>query len=700
MIPLNYYSFSPLFNALISLILVPIVLFARVRAKSAQYFLFFLMAVTEWSVFYFLWLIAPDPKVAEFYARTCMIGVVFMPPIFFQFIVELIERPVNKTWNYFNYFLGILFVITIYSPLYIKGMKSNLGVNAWPVPGPIFPLTVIHFILIYAVAHYLMWKYISANVGLKKEQVLLVFAGTFIGGIAGASNFISWYTIYPPVLNIFTSIYVTTIAYAITKMRLMDISLIITRGLSYLVMTIFYLVGYFCFNWAGGRLGHSVGFRIIMDSAYILFTGLTFQAFRLKLQTTAEKTFLKGNIDVQKTLARINEDLLPVVSLEDFFKVLDKIRLDEIEADAIRVWLPETFANAEGQPGFWTEWQVKEGRPDPQSRLSEETIWVKKLLAQKVLHKEEAKEELKKLGLEVCLACFNPKGPVAIVGFGRKLSEDAYTSEELNLFTLMIPSLTLVLERIKPFEELQEKVQVAKVLLEKSQNLAQLGTLSAGIAHEIRNPLGVILLKAEKIKGLLQNGEFGEAQKSEVRDSVGKIIDYVERTTRISENMLRLARNQEDRPAEAAQVDLAKFLDEILEMGDWKDFDIVRDYAAGIALKADLDGLRQVFVNLLQNARTALKDNDASQGRPKRISIKAWAARSEVEVEIADNGAGIAPQNLDKIFDPFFTTRHEGVGVGLSICYRIIREHGGTITVESAPGQGTKFKITLPKESA
>lgn len=568
------------------------------------------------------------------------------------------------------------------------------------IPGPLYFV----FVLFLCWCGYLTitqtWLAIkrTANPNKKNQYRYLIVAVVTIV-VAALIYFIMTFNIkILPIDNWLNVIYGALMAFIITKTDLINISIVITKFASYSVALIIYLLAYMIIVAFIVQFDLNATYKVIIDAICIIVAGLTFQAFRLKLQTTAEKTFLKGNIDVQKTLARINEDLLPVVSLEDFFKVLEQIRIDEVEAGSIKVWLPETFANAEGQPGFWTEWQVKQGKPITESRLSEETIWVKKLLAQKVLHKEEAKEELKKLGLEVCLACFNPKGPVAIVGFGRKLSEDAYTSEELNLFTLMIPSLTLVLERIKPFEELQEKVQVAQVLLEKSQNLAQLGTLSAGIAHEIRNPLGVILLKAEKIKGLLQNSQFGEAQKSEVQESVAKIIDYVDRTTRISENMLRLARNQEDQPAQAAQVDLAKFLDEILEMGDWKDFDIVRDCAAGIVIKADLDGLRQVFVNLLQNARAAVKDNDPARGRPKRIVLKARTAGSEVEIEIADNGAGIAPQNLDKIFDPFFTTRHEGVGVGLSICYRIIREHGGTIMVESAPGQGTKFKITLPKE--
>ncbi|MDD4179054.1 MAG: histidine kinase N-terminal 7TM domain-containing protein, partial [Candidatus Margulisbacteria bacterium] len=159
-LPLNIFSFSCLFNELTSLLLIPVVIFSLQKNKSSIPFLWFLLAVVWWSFFYFLWLMTPNKMIAEFFARTCMIGVILMPPIFFHFIVVLLGKYKKNVWVIINYLIATIFIAFVYSNFYIQGMKSIIYLPFWPIPGVLFPFMILHFIIIYLIAHALMFFYI------------------------------------------------------------------------------------------------------------------------------------------------------------------------------------------------------------------------------------------------------------------------------------------------------------------------------------------------------------------------------------------------------------------------------------------------------------------------------------------------------------------------------------------------------------
>jgi two-component system sensor histidine kinase HydH len=226
---------------------------------------------------------------------------------------------------------------------------------------------------------------------------------------------------------------------------------------------------------------------------------------------------------------------------------------------------------------------------------------------------------------------------------------------------------------------IQEVEQAAR----RSDRLAALGQLSAGLAHELRNPLGTIKASAE----LLQRNVSAENEVS--REMAGFIVSEVDRTNSLVTRFLQFARPLKLRPDNA---DLMHTIDRAIAQveREAKGATIYRNYEPEIApFPFDAELMERVFYNLILNAVQASPPGGA-------VSVKTRAVGDCVEIAVIDRGVGIDPAQRDSIFNPFFTTKPEGVGLGLAIVFKIVEEHGGKITVESELGKGTVFHVLLP----
>lgn len=219
--------------------------------------------------------------------------------------------------------------------------------------------------------------------------------------------------------------------------------------------------------------------------------------------------------------------------------------------------------------------------------------------------------------------------------------------------------------------------------LRRAERLSALGELSAGLAHEIRNPLGAIRGTAE----ILQDG----IDPADRRYEFSRIlVREVDRLNRVVEDFLRFARPA---PVERGRCDVNAALREVLELSrPQADRNGVRvELRAGELppLAGDRGQLRQVFLNLVLNALQAMPGGGS-------LTVTTESVDGQARLRFADTGQGIAPENLERIFNPFFTTRREGTGLGLAITQRIVQGHGGRIEVQSRAGEGTTFTVILP----
>src|SRR5256885_15174958 len=226
--------------------------------------------------------------------------------------------------------------------------------------------------------------------------------------------------------------------------------------------------------------------------------------------------------------------------------------------------------------------------------------------------------------------------------------------------------------------------------LQQAEKLSAMGQLVSGVAHEINNPAAIISGFAQTL--LL------DVVKPEQREMLQMIYDEATRIGRITANLLAFAR------AGGSQRTLVDLNDIVRRTFALRSYHLTTlNIAVTLELSpaepkfwADPSELQQMLLNLLINAEQALVAVETS----RTIVVRTAASEEDVRLEVADSGPGIAPEIRAKIFDPFFTTKPEGVGtgLGLSICYGIAREHGGRISVDSPPGRGATFVVTLPRD--
>lgn len=251
-------------------------------------------------------------------------------------------------------------------------------------------------------------------------------------------------------------------------------------------------------------------------------------------------------------------------------------------------------------------------------------------------------------------------------------------------------------------------LKVANEKLIRTESLAAVGRIGAGVAHEVKNPLASILSYAQ-----LLEMQLGQMLKSDavpaapeklekLKNYVHLVMDDTRRASRIINDLLTFARHKELQTEAANIPQFVTGLKEKLEpqcRQNQIDFSLVTSaLQEGEFVSIDKEQIYQVIYNLVQNAMHALSEKTSAD---KKISLITEAHGNFIEISVVDNGSGISPENLNRIFEPFFSTKNlgQGSGLGLAISYGIIQMHGGQIQVSSQIGKGTQFKILLPRLS-
>ncbi|MEX2580910.1 MAG: ATP-binding protein [Verrucomicrobiales bacterium] len=227
----------------------------------------------------------------------------------------------------------------------------------------------------------------------------------------------------------------------------------------------------------------------------------------------------------------------------------------------------------------------------------------------------------------------------------------------------------------------------------QSEKMVSLGQLSAGVIHEIGNPLNysnqALFLLKKRLKGHEPDPQMQEAA-DDIQESLDRIKDIVTDLREFSHKSREITIDYD--VEESVHVALRMLRKEIADTGTTVSLDLEPD----LRVEGVKNQVTQVFVNLVHNAIQAM--NGTGDDRPNKIEITSSGKDGKAKIRIRDNGPGIQEENMKQLFDPFFTTKEvgEGTGLGLSICYRIIESHSGTIQVRSEPGSFTEFTITLP----
>ena len=222
----------------------------------------------------------------------------------------------------------------------------------------------------------------------------------------------------------------------------------------------------------------------------------------------------------------------------------------------------------------------------------------------------------------------------------------------------------------------------------RSEKLASVGRLAAGIAHEINNPLTPILLIMEDMLEDINNGIAVSAS------DIEETLKSAKRISRIVERLLQFTRQRENDHPSMEVVNINDALQNVFALSrkflEHEKIDIDVRVDPSIYVHGNRDQLEQVFLNLLLNSKAAMPDGGS-------VKISSQVTDREIRIDFADTGTGIPPEMIDNIFEPFVTSKEDGTGLGLFISYEVVTNHNGQIDVKSELGKGTVMSVRLPR---
>jgi two-component system, NtrC family, sensor histidine kinase HydH len=498
---------------------------------------------------------------------------------------------------------------------------------------------------------------------------------------------------FPPLSAVLGTLFCYLLYQIVEHTRLLDLYEIVARLFSLTAAALVLVVmDGVSVIWVGSFSDYPIHASFQIFLASLLFLGL-YDPLRDRIETVAGEWFNRPGRRLELTLREIDRSMTKVISLAS----LDVQFIGRIQASGRA---PQVSLYLWRQDAGLYELTLDRGQPEtPLMRTIAQRPFtdgfsagffsrpVLELRVERALAgHEESALQLRTMDAMAADLTIPIRSGDLILGWVNLRDErwsDGYSADEIRRLERTVGRASVVLENIYSFEQLKEQ-----------HRLAALGTMSAGLAHEIRNPLA-------GIKGAAQYLE-GDAKPEEVPAFLEVIINETNRLDKVVSQFLTYARPFE---VHAALVDanavIGRTLDLVHAEGVADGVTLKTQLAPGLPpISLDPDKLGQMMLNLVQNALSAVGDSGDVMVRTGLSTLTAPPNRGNPAfvVSVIDTGGGIAPEHLEQLFIPFFTTKREGTGLGLAICRRLVEAHGGEIAVQSKQGSGSTFTMRFPLE--
>jgi C4-dicarboxylate-specific signal transduction histidine kinase len=398
-------------------------------------------------------------------------------------------------------------------------------------------------------------------------------------------------------------------------------------------------------------------------------------------------------------------------SSPDIKEILDRLMDQVIEVIKARRGFVLMREEEEGEWQFFSAREIDLGAIEQEDfRISRSVVERvtregKSVVTSDALHDQRfiGKTSVSLYGLKsiICVPLIIQGRVLGVIYADHQIETCVFGSREKTLLESIARQAAIAIEHARLYEALkkvhEESMEKARKELQKTQaqlfqssRMAATGQLAAGIAHELNNPLGAVELTISSMKRQLTEERFVARL-----DSVEKAIAHCKG---IIKKLLHFSRPSQDRVQKKClsviTADILALMEQQLAAHGIRVRRALQDNLPVMTVEGELS---QVIMNILLNARDAVGLNGPE--RPGEVSVESYEKERNIFLEIADNGSGMEESVLDRIFEPFFTTRPvgEGMGLGLSISYDIIKKHGGSIRVLSKPGKGSRFIVSLPR---
>lgn len=564
--------------------------------------------------------------------------------------------------------------------------------------GPFYPLFSIYLIgYIFLGFVFLIKTYRKAS-GQAKLQVKYCLLGMFFTSSLGLFN-----NLFLPMIGIsalnwlgpsLTVIMVGFTTYSILKHRLMDISIVLKKGTTFLLMLLLLFVPSFILiliiqKIFFGKVDYV--FTFVTFSILILVTFL-FHRMKPVTEKAVEQFLFKDRYNYRDTLGKFSKAMVNILDLQSLSKRIVETMTQTLGVDKASLFLLnderggyELFESKHFNPSSFP--LLSKEAPLPKYLQKMKEIIIKEELAKgvKIPELKSVTEQMDMLEAEASIPLISKGHLIGFINLSHKFNKEMYYQEDIDLLTTLANQTAIAIENARLYEDLKK----SKSYVRRADRLASLGTLTAGLAHEIRNPLVAIKTLTQLLPERLEDEEF--------RNHFLSIASgEVERISHLINELLDFARPSNPK---LEFEDINSILDGMILLvsteSKKKHIQIQKQYLPDLpSVKVDREQIKQVFLNILLNAIDATPENGTITVKTR--SFTKPGGELFLQIEFKDTGCGIPQEHLEEIFNPFFTTKTSGSGLGLSISNQIVQDHKGYISVESQVNQGTSFFVNLP----
>jgi len=687
----------------INVILCLVVLSSKPKDAAHQLFGCFVLSFATWNMGELIMISSVNPLRAIFGVKVIFVGLTFAPLFFLHFSFVFPLRKKSEWSRGFRLFLLYLIPLVILMTFFltfridIERFRELRNVFYYgllfeePLIFLIFLglITLFSGIYIYWGIKNLLQSFRTTRIPRQKLQIKYLIFGIISMALAGTiinlSNYylkLGWPIFF--LASLYSILVSLFFAIALIKYRLLDIHLLIRGGILYssvsgLILAIYILI---IKNIGEAISQKAYGRSLLVESVLILALVFMLLPFQRKVGDWIDRFFYMERIRFRTKLSEFSRTLTELVDLEEVARTTVHFITEALHVDSVAFFFLKNEVEEYG-PIFGTLLHDK-------MEYSSHHLLVKQVesngRAVELEHLREGEGEVEEIvdsierGWVAVTPIFLRERLVGFILLGRKRSGKDYTVEELELLEAFSNQTALAISRALIYRDISLKDRQ----IMQAEKMAAIGELAAGIAHEIRNPLGIITGSAETVR---------KHEDQKIREEMTKyILEESQRINGLISTFLDFARPKDPK---LVSCDLREVLEKTLLLlspqAKTLGVEIKKEIPQKLLqVSIDPDQMRQAFTNLGVNALEAMP-----QGGVLKVTVLD-NAKDKALVRFSDTGRGISKEVAAKVFDPFFTTKEGGTGLGLSIAHRLVTQHGGEIRVEGEEGKGSTFTITLP----
>jgi signal transduction histidine kinase len=691
---MNPLAISAFFTAITCLILGGIVLFSKRGKDISRSYVLLTLGFFVWIFGIGMEIEASDKYWGLFWNRWLYSGAIFIPTFFLQFVQSYLGKT-KRTLLTSCYILSAILLIFNFTPFFVKDLVPKGSFNYASVPGIIFPFFVLYFFSAIVYSFFLMIKELKYSVGIKRNQLKSLLLGSVIGFTGGSTNYLLVFEVIriPPIGNYFLALGLFIHFYAIIRHR--DINIVLTKGATYGLITLLLFIPSATLVILGQRhLFKEINYVSLMILLLILLVVADlFQKVKPRTERAVERFLFKDRYDYRETLGKFSKALVSILDLQSLSK-----RIIDTITQTMGVEKASLFLVSEEKGGY----SLRESKNVKITTLTQHLakdaplpFYLQKV-GEIIIREELAKSvhisvindvvhEMSLLEAEVSIPLMWKEQLIGMINLSHKFTKDIYSREDIELLSTLANQTAIAIENARLYEDLKR----SKSYIRRADRLASLGTLTAGLAHEIRNPLVAIKTLTHLLPERLDDEEFRtrflQIASSEV-DRISSLVTELLDFARPSDPKLEM---------ENINIILDGMILLVSSETNKKQINMIKNYASNLPfVQIDREQIKQVFLNILLNAIEATPEKGEITVRTQ-LFMKP-GGEPYVQIEFTDTGCGIPSEQMEEIFNPFFTTKKTGSGLGLSISNQIVRDHRGYIDVESQLSKGSSFFINLP----